>query len=191
LVDPKIWTGTAVYVDSASGDDSNNGLGAYDGDFSAPKRTIYGAFATGNATGSTYSALAKAGQYEESAFTRNCKNELIQPVAIAGWVGAVRYRTCPFSVSGSNAGATYSAPVSSVKCLFRTYVLTVDGCCNELPKATDLVYATDFQLCPKDSVFVVEQRFTRWERAMSPAILNFYGANSSVGNCCDCAIYYL
>jgi hypothetical protein len=118
LVDPKIWTGTAVHVDSATGDDSNNGLGAYDGNFSAPKRTIYGAFAAGNATGCTYSALVKAEQYEESAFTRNCKNELIQPVVIAGWVGAVRYRTCSFSVSWSNAGATYSAPVSSMKCLF-------------------------------------------------------------------------
>ena len=68
MVDPKIWTGTAVYVDSASGDDSNNGLGAYDGDFSAPKRTIYGAFATGNATGCAYSALVKAGQYEECIY---------------------------------------------------------------------------------------------------------------------------
>ena len=56
-----IWTGTAVNVDSASGDDSNNGLGAYDGDFSAPKRTIYGAFATGNVTGGAYSALVRWG----------------------------------------------------------------------------------------------------------------------------------
>ena len=79
-----------------------------------------------------------------SAFTRNGKNELIQPVAIAGWVGAVRYRTCPFSANWSNAGATYSAPVSSVKCLFRTDVLTAEGYCNELPKATDLVYVADF-----------------------------------------------
>jgi hypothetical protein len=93
-----IWTGTAVYVDSASGDDSNNGLGAYDGDFSAPKRTIYGAFATGNATGCEYSGWLRRGNMR-SAFTRNGKNELIQPVAIAGWVGAVRYRTCPLSVS--------------------------------------------------------------------------------------------
>jgi hypothetical protein len=68
LVDPKIWTGTAVYVDSAPGDDSNNCLGGYDGDFSAPKRTIYGAFAVGNATGCTYSALVKAEQYEECIY---------------------------------------------------------------------------------------------------------------------------
>ena len=89
LVDPQIWTGTAVHVDSATGDDSNNGLGAYDGDFCAPKRTIYGAFATGNATGGAYRVLVKAGQYEESAFTRNGKNEPNQPVAIVGWGGAV------------------------------------------------------------------------------------------------------
>ena len=191
MVDPKIWTGTAVHVDSATGDDSNNGLGAYDGDFSAPKRAIYGAFATGNATGGAYRELVRAGQYEESAFTRNGKNELIQPVAIAGWCGAVRYRTSPFSVSWSNAGASDSAPVSSVKCLFRTDALTAEGYYVESPKATDLDYGADFQLCPKDIIFVMEQRLTRWERAMSQAIHNFYGTNSSVGNCCDCAIYYL
>ena len=101
LVDPQIWTGTAVHVDSATGDDSNNGLGAYDSDFSAPKRTNYGAFATGNATGGAYRVLFKAGQYEESAFTRNGKNEPNQPVAIVGWGGAVRYRAGPFSVSWS------------------------------------------------------------------------------------------
>lgn len=138
LVDPQIWTGTAVHVDSATGDDSNNGLGAYDGDFSAPKRTIYGAFATGNATGGAYRVLVKAGQYEESAFTRNGKNEPNQPVAIVGWGGAVRYRAGPFSVSWSNVGATYSAPVSSVKRLFRTDVLTAEGSYSELPKAEDL-----------------------------------------------------
>ena len=126
-----------------------------------------------------------------SAFTRNGKNELIQPVAIAGWVCAVRYRTSPFSVSWSNAGASDSAPVSSVKCLFRTDVLTAEGCYIESPKATDLDYAADFQLCPKDIIFVMEQRLTRWERAMSPAIPDFYEAKSSVGNCWDCAIYCL
>ena len=75
LVDPQIWTGTAVHVGSATGYDSNNGLGTYDGDFSVPKRTIHGAFATGNATGGAYCVLVKAGQYKESAFTRNGKNE--------------------------------------------------------------------------------------------------------------------
>ena len=138
LVDPNIWTGTAVHVDSATGDDSNSGLGTYDGDFTAAKRTIYSAFATGNATGGAYRVIVKAGQYEESAFTRNGKNEPNQPVAIIGWGGAVHYRTGPFSVNWSNAGATYSAPVSSVKRLFRTDVLTAEGCYSELPKATDL-----------------------------------------------------
>ena len=62
LVDPNIWTGTAVHVDSATGDDSNSGLGTYDGDFTAAKRTIYSAFATGNATGGAYRVIVKAGQ---------------------------------------------------------------------------------------------------------------------------------
>ena len=138
LVDPQISTGTAVHVCSATGEDSNNGLGTYDGDFSAPKRTIHGAFATGNATGGAYGVLVKAEQYKERAFTRNGKNEPNQPVAIVGWGGAVRYWTGPFSVSWSNVGATYSAPVSSVKRLFRTDVLTAEGSYNELPKAEDL-----------------------------------------------------
>ena len=48
--------------------------------------------------------------------------------------------------------------------------------------AIDLVYAADFQLRPKDIIFVAEQPVTRWDRAMSQAIPNFYGATSSVGN---------
>ena len=89
MVDPKIWTGTAVYVDSASGDDSNNGLGAYDGDFSAPKRTIYGAFATGNATGCAYSALVKAGQYEECIYPQ--RQERTDPTSRDRWLGVVQF----------------------------------------------------------------------------------------------------
>jgi len=96
LVDPQIWTGTAVHVGSATGYDSNNGLGTYDGDFSVPKRTIHGAFATGNATGGAYCVLVKAGQYKESAFTRNGKNEPNQPVAIVGWGGAFDIGRVPF-----------------------------------------------------------------------------------------------
>ena len=48
--------------------------------------------------------------------------------------------------------------------------------------AINLVYAVYFQLCPKDIIFVEEQPVTRWDRAMSQAILNFYEATSSVGN---------
>ena len=32
--------------------------------------------------------------------------------------------------------------------------------------AIDLVYATDFQLRPKDIIFVAEQPVTCWDRAM-------------------------
>lgn len=138
LVDPNIWTGVAIHVDGVGGDDSNSGLGVGDGDFGAPKRTIYSAFLAGNATGAPYRVIVKAGEYEESAFTRNGKDEPDQPVAILGWGGPVRYRTGPFSVNWTDAGGTYSAPVSAVKRVFRTDVLTPDGYFSELVAAVDL-----------------------------------------------------
>ncbi len=138
LVDPGIWSGAAIHVDRLTGDDGNSGHGAVDGDFSAAKRTIYSAFIAGNATGSAYRVIVKAGEYEESAFTRNGKEEPNQPVAIIGWDGPVRYRTGPFSVNWTDAGGTYSAPVSAVKRVFRTDVLTPDGSYTELAAALDL-----------------------------------------------------
>lgn len=138
LVDPDIWTGAAIHVDSATGDDSNSGLGAYDGDFTNPKRTIYGAFLAGNATGAAYRVIVKSGEYEESAFTRNGKDEPTQALAILGWGGPVRYRTGPFTVNWIDAGSTFTAPVSSVKRLFRTDVLTPEGYFSELALAVDL-----------------------------------------------------
>lgn len=138
LVDPGIWTGAVIHVDRATGDDGNSGIGTFDGDFTAAKRSIYHAFRVGNATGAPYRVLVNAGEYEESSFTRNGNDEPDQPVAILGWGGPVRYRTGPFSVNWSNAGATYSAPVSSVKRLFRTDILTPEGYFSELEKAADL-----------------------------------------------------
>lgn len=139
LVDPAIWTGAAIHVDSGAGDDNNSGFAALDGDFTAAKRTIYSAFIAGNATGAPYRVIVKAGQYEESAFTRNGNDEPNQPVAILGWGGPVRYRTGPFSVNWSDAGGSYSAPVSAVKRVFRTDVLSSDGYFTELVAAPDLV----------------------------------------------------
>lgn len=139
LVDPAIWTGVAIHVDRVTGDDGNSGLGAIDGDFIVAKRTIYSAFVAGNATGAPYRVIVKAGEYEESAFTRNGNDEPDQAVAILGWGGPVHYRTGPFSVNWSNAGGSYSAPVSVVKRVFRTDILTSDGNYTELVKAVDLV----------------------------------------------------
>lgn len=121
---PQVTTATAVW--------------ATIGDFTVAKRTVYGAFSTGNATGGAYRIIVKAGQYEESAFTRNGKIEPIEPVMIIGWGGVVHCRTGPVSVNWSNAGAICSAPVSSVKGLFRTDVLTAEGCYDKLPKAAGL-----------------------------------------------------
>jgi len=138
LVDAGIWTGAAIHVDSATGDDSNSGLGAADGDFANAKRTIHAAFVAGNATAAPYRVIVKPGTYEESAFTRNGNDEPDQPVAVIGWLGSVRYRTGPFQPSWSDAGGTYSANVSSVRRVFRTDILTPQGHHSELAHVVDV-----------------------------------------------------
>lgn len=137
LVDPAIWTGPAFHVD-AGGDDSNSGLGAQDGDFANAKRTIYAAFLAGNAGGVPYRVIVNAGEYEESAFTRNGNDEPDQPVAILGWGGPVRYRTGPWSLTWADAGATATTNVSAAKRVFLTTTLTPEGLYTELTKASDL-----------------------------------------------------
>ena len=47
--------------------------------------------------------------------------------------------------------------------------------------AVNFVVAAEFQLRPKDIIFVAEQPITRWDRAVSQVIPNFYGATSTVG----------
>jgi hypothetical protein len=138
LVDPAIWTGPALHVDGATGDDGNSGLGAQDGDFSDAKRTIYAAFVAGNATGAPYRVLVKAGIYEESAFTRNGNDEPSQAVAVIGWGGALRYRTGPFSVVWTDAGGTFSAPETSVRRVFRCDAQTPEGLHGELTQVADV-----------------------------------------------------
>ncbi len=138
LVDSGIWSGAAVHVDSATGNDVNTGLGAQDGDFSDAKRSIHAAFVAGNAMGAPYRVIVKAGQYEESAFTRNGNDEPSQPVAILGWGGTVQYRTGPFSANWSDAGSSYTTPLSAVRRVYRTDTLDVHGLYTELIKASDL-----------------------------------------------------
>ena len=138
LVDAGIWTGAAIHVDRATGDDGNTGLGASDGDFSNAKRSIHAAFVAGNATAAPYRVIVKAGEYEESAFTRNGNDEPNQPVAIVGWDGPVRYRTGPFSASWVDAGGSYSTSVSAVRRVFRSDVLDSHGLYTELEKVADL-----------------------------------------------------
>ncbi len=138
LVDSAIWSGAALHVDSATGDDTNSGLGAQDGDFADAKRTIYAAFVAGNATGAPYRVLVKPGFYVESAFTRNGNDEPAQAVAVIGWEGEVRYRSGPFSVNWTDAGGTYSAPETSVRRVFRSDVQTSEGLFTELVKVSDV-----------------------------------------------------
>ncbi|WP_339106893.1 hypothetical protein [Roseovarius rhodophyticola] len=138
LVDAGIWSGAAIHVDGATGDDSNSGLGTQDGNFINAKRTIHAAFVAGNATAAPYRVLVKPGTYEESAFTRNGNEEPDQPVAVIGWQGPVRYRTGPFQPVWSDADGTYSSGVSSVKRAFRTDMLTAEGHFTELSKVVDV-----------------------------------------------------
>jgi polysaccharide export outer membrane protein len=48
--------------------------------------------------------------------------------------------------------------------------------------AANFIFAADFELRPKDIIFVAEQPVTRWERAISQMVPSFYGASSTVGN---------
>lgn len=138
LVDPGIWTGAAIHVDGEAGDDANSGLGSTDGDFLDAKRSIHAAFVAGNATGAPYRVIVKPGRYEESAFTRNGNDEPAQPVAILGWGGPVHYRTGPFEITWSDAGGTFSAPISAVRRVFRADQVTQQGLATELAKVATL-----------------------------------------------------
>ncbi|MFD2739611.1 hypothetical protein ACFSUD_08530 [Sulfitobacter aestuarii] len=145
LVDPLIWQGLALHVDGDLGDDGNSGLGAVEGDFSAAKRSIHAAFVAGNASGAPYRVIVKPGFYEESAFTRNGNQEPDQPVAIIGWGGKLRYRTGPFAVQWGDAGGSYSAPVSSVKRVFRCDLRDDQGLYRELLQVADAASCTATQ----------------------------------------------
>lgn len=138
LVKPGIWTGAAIHVDRATGDDANTGLGAQDGDFTNAKRSIHAGFVAGNATAAPYRVIVKAGEYEESAFTRNGNDEPDQAVAVIGWDGPVRYRTGPFAATWSDAGGSYSTSLSAVRRVYRTDVLNAHGLFSELEKADDV-----------------------------------------------------
>lgn len=137
LIDPAVWSGPAFHV-SPTGSDTNTGLGSVDGDFGDAKRTIYGAFLAGNATGAPYRVLVQAGQYEGSAFTRNGNDEPTQAVAVVAHGGRVSYRTGPFDVSWADANGTSSSDVSSVRRVFRTDALTPEGLYSELSEVADV-----------------------------------------------------
>lgn len=177
LVDPAIWSGPAFHVDGQSGHDSNSGLGASDGDFSAAKRSIHAAFTAGNATNAAYRVLVKPGEFEGSAFTKNGQIEPSQPVAILGWGGDVTYRTGPFETAWIDAGGTYSASVSSVNRIYRTDTLTPNGLNTELEQEFDLAgcQATPNSWFKDGSTVHVNIGQAPGPRDIAP-IRNFHGA---------------
>jgi hypothetical protein len=139
LVNPAIWTGTAIHVDAVAGNDANSGLGVPDGTFALAKKSIHAAFSAGNATGAPYRVIVKAGQFAGSAFTSNGAVEPNQPCAIIGWDGPVRYRAGNWTQAWVlDQGTTYTATVTSVMRVFRTDVLTAEGLFSELVLAADL-----------------------------------------------------
>ncbi|WP_264213212.1 hypothetical protein [Leisingera thetidis] len=139
LVDPAVWSGPAIHVDIATGDDGNSGLGAQDGDFSAAVKTIHAAFTAGNATGGAYRVLVKSGFYKENHFTNNGAVEPDQPVALVAWGGRVLYRTGPENPAFAfDQGTTYSTSLSSTQRVFRTDVTDAQGRYQELSAAADL-----------------------------------------------------
>jgi hypothetical protein len=139
LVSPAIWTGAAIHVDGVAGVDTNTGLGATDGDFTAAKRTIHAAFSAGNATGAPYRVIIKPGTFENTSFTNNGAVEPNQPVAIIGWNGRVDYRAGPRTQSWTlDQGTTYFATITSVLRVFRTDILTSEGLYTELAAVADL-----------------------------------------------------
>ena len=139
LVDPGIWTGTAIHVDAVAGNDTNSGLGVPDGIFTQAKRSIHAAFAAGNATGAPYRVIVKSGQFSGFAFTNNGTVEPNRPCAVIGWDGPVRYRAGNWTQNWTlDQGTTYTATVTSVLRVFRTDVLTAEGLYTELVLTADL-----------------------------------------------------
>jgi hypothetical protein len=138
VVTPAIWTGAAIHVDGVAGMDTNSGLGAADGDFTAAKRTIHAAFTAGNATGAPYRVIIKPGTFENTSFTNNGLVEPSQPLAIIGWNGRVDYRAGPRTQSWTlDQGTTYVATITSVLRVFRTDLLTPEGLYTELVSVAD------------------------------------------------------
>lgn len=177
LVHPGIWTGPAFHVDGQSGDDANTGTGGADGDFANAKRTIHAAFSAGNAAGEPYRVIVKPGQFEESAFTKNGQIEPAQPVAILGWNGPVQYRTGPFSITWTDAGATFTTPMSAVRRVFRTDLLTPRGLFSELIQVADVAtcQATPDSWCDDGGVVHVNAAATPGPGDMA-LIRSFHGA---------------
>lgn len=139
LVNPAIWTGTAIHVDGVAGNDANSGLGVPDGTFTQAKRTIHSALTAGNATGAPFRVIVKSGQFAGSAFTNNGAVEPNRACAIIGWDGPVRYRAGNWSQAWTlDQGTTYTATVTSVMRIFRTDILTAEGLYGELALAPDL-----------------------------------------------------
>jgi len=61
LVNAAIWTGPVYHVDVLNGNNSNSGLGSFEGDFSLAVRDINAAITLGNATSAPYRVLIRGG----------------------------------------------------------------------------------------------------------------------------------
>jgi hypothetical protein len=142
-VNPAIWTGAAYHVDVVGGSTGNTGIGAFDGDFSAPAQQISAAITAGNATGAPYRIYVKAGYYAGSrCINGSAQNiEPNQPCAIIA-VGGPVYNNAGDAIIAWTQDGTYTNlykhTVASIARVFDLAQTDADGAPLELTVASDL-----------------------------------------------------
>jgi len=142
-VDARIWTGTAYHVDVVNGSTSNNGLGAFDGDFTTAMQQISAAITAGNATGAPYRIYVRAGYYAGSrCINGSAQNiEPNQPCAIIAVGGPVYNNAGDAIISWTQDGTytnLYKYTVASIARVFDLAQTDADGAALELTAAADL-----------------------------------------------------
>jgi polysaccharide export outer membrane protein len=115
-------------------------------------------------------------------------------VYLTGEVGVQSRFALPFDARAKLADALFDAGgiAAATGDVSQIYVLRVSQKLNPLggimawhldaSNAANFVYAASFELRPNDIIFVAEQPITRWDRAVSQLVPNFYSASSSIGN---------
>lgn len=117
-VDPDIWTGPQYYVDIATGDDGNTGLGGYGN----AVKGISQAITLGNAGGVPFRVLVKAGRYSrEWSIKGNATSvQPTQPCAIVADGGRVVHPastdwTYPASPDGTFTNSYVGGPANALR----------------------------------------------------------------------------
>lgn len=143
-VNPAVWTGPAYHVDGVFGVDANTGLGVYDGDFSAAKKSIFSAITAGNATGAPYRVIVKAGTYtQERSINGSGGQAGVEPTqhcAFIAWGGIVYHVAGTAEAAWVNDGSgtnTYTGGPSNASRVFDRLNLDIHGSYTELVNVAD------------------------------------------------------